>query len=98
MLHIILDSTGLISWDGAKAQARRAASADMASEEVEGTDATATWLVLLQDLRHLHRCTQALQQIFCQAEALVAMSNVTVKTQYSKGIKLSELIGVCICM
>lgn len=76
MLHIVLDSAGLVSRDGAKAQPGRAAATatDMTSEEVEGTDAAATWLVLLQDLCHLRRDTPVSQQRFCQAEALVEMS------------------------
>lgn len=57
MLHIVLDSAGLVRRDGAQAQPRRAAAtaAYVASEEVEGTDAAATWLMFLQDLSHLHR-------------------------------------------
>lgn len=57
MLHIVLNGAGLIRRDGAQAEPRRAAAdtTDVASEEVEGTDATATRLVFLQDLGHLHR-------------------------------------------
>lgn len=101
VLHIVLDSAGLVSRDGAKAQPGRATAtaADMTSEEVEGADAAATWLVLLQDLRHLHRDTPLSQQRFCQAEALVmSMSQSKYNVQMFGGIKLSELIVVCICM
>lgn len=102
MLHIVLDSAGLVRRDGAKAQPRRAAAtaADMTSEEVEGTDAAATWLVLLQDLRHLHGDNPLSQQLFCQAEAVVEMSRSQSKYNVQKfgEIKLSELIVVCICM